>query len=124
MTEPKTPDRNHPTNWVELREYIEARMADMQRHYDFRLDNMETVRQRTAEDLERKFITLDEAQRTKYPTREDIRHITETISADIRVLREVQAAQQGKASMAAFYFTLVIAVAGLGIAIFESLQHI
>jgi len=124
MTEPQhARNQNNPTNWVELREYVEARMADMQRHYDYRLDSIESVRQHSADDLERRLMLLDEAQRTKYPTREDMRHITDAYAADIRLLRENAATQQGKASIASFYLTLVIAIAGLTLGLFEVFTH-
>jgi tRNA U38,U39,U40 pseudouridine synthase TruA len=119
MTEPRTPERGHPTNWVELREYVEARMEDMKRHYDFRLNNTEAVRQRAADDLDKRLVALDEAQRTKYPTRDDIRQIADAFASDIRMLRESHAAQQGKASIGSFYVTLIIALAGLTLAVFE-----
>lgn len=124
MTDSRPEKRDNPSvpnNWVELKEYVEVRFAELVRHYDFRFNALDSLRNKQAEDFDKRLTAMDEVQRTKYPTREDISQIMDRFNADIRILRESRAAQEGKASIGSFYVTLVIALLGLSVAVFATL---
>lgn len=114
----RKPDRtDHPVNWVELKEHMEVRFAELVRHYDFRLNTIDNLRQKQGEELERRLAIMDEVQRTKYPTREDIALIVDRFAADIRTLRESRASSEGKASTTSFYLTLAVAIGAFIVAL-------
>lgn len=117
----KSSSAGNPSNWVELKEYVDVRFAELMRHYDYRLDALDSLREKQAQEFSRRISAMDETQRTKYPTRDDISQIHNRFDADIRMLRESRAAHDSTASMTSFYVTLVIAIAGLCVAVFAAI---
>ena len=120
MVEGRSEKPSNPSNWVELREYVDLRFGDLVKHYDYRLDALDTLRDKQAQEFDRRLTVMDETQRTKYPTREDIAQMHDRFTSDIRELRESRAAHDGTASITSFYVTLLIAILGLGVAVFAA----
>lgn len=122
-------DRNTVVHLREyLEKYFESRLVEMVRHYDFRFNQLEKSRDEQAADFERRLGMIDETQRTKFPTREDMAAITDRFAketemlrdrfgADIATLKESRAELAGRASQNSVILAIVLALAGIAIGV-------
>ena len=126
---PQKPDAQHVSDIrISLEKYFEVRIQELQRHYDYRLDKLDRERQAQVLDFDRRLSAVDDAQRTKFPTREDMASITNRFDkdmselrnrygSDIETLKLSRAMLEGKASQLSVNIALMLSLIGIAIAL-------
>ena len=128
MPEPQR--ANNPTTVVTLREYVDQRLADMQRHYDTRLEAVQDATTVACEANERRLAGLNEFraqlsdQAARLITRAEVDLLIARVDADIKSLQLTRAALEGKASQASVNAAQLMAWIGIALGVVGTLLSI
>ena len=137
---------------IDLRDYFEAQIKDLRRYYDSKLEGIEHGTSSTAQQLEKRLNGMNEFRESlkdsqaRMVSRQELDFVLDKLniinqqiancvtrdscavhmgraSDDIRILREAKAAIEGKASLNAFYVTLLISLIGLVLSLIGIIQR-
>lgn len=115
------------SSMVELRDYVDQRIADINRHYDTRLEAVQHATNIALEANEKRLDGMNEFRDTlrdqagRFITRDEVGLMINKLEVDVRSLQKTRDMLEGKASQASVASAQITAWAGIVIGIISLL---